>query len=555
VFCLPIASDYRKTLRRSEFSLLGLLALIAASLPNSLWAQGGFSATPQTNLGPIGPSTNPTGGFGGGYSGPPPTGSLSPVSPGFDPYATTTGGTAWGVPNLSPPGFGAGGNYGGATVTPLGPPTPVGAPSYSAGPPVGASIASGAGGPNAAYPNGSLLGGLFSGSLFRGNSSNVYQGAGYTAPGGFAFGSTPATAAQYNAPSVYGGQPYPGQSYGGQSFGAPAIGSGSLYGDGPMLTPPSPSTYGGDPFPASAYPSGSPTSLFPGGFNGGGYGGSLLPGGLFSGGLTGYQLLHGPRLRHTFISGGDNQDDLGMNQTDFSLGFAFGNFFYSNRPLYVVPSFSLYLFDGPITIPAKPADMPGSAYGGFIDFGWQTDPNQIIGAEFGVRVGVFSDFDTFNSDSIRVMGKGLGSFRLTPTSTVKAGVYYLDRESIKILPAGGLLWQPDPYTRFDIFFPEPKLAKYWRTIGTQDVWWYVAGEYGGDSWTITRSTNTEERVDINQVAITFGWEWGRSDLIRMGQRTAFIEFGGVFARELKYETSPHDQDLGEALMVRAGFGY
>lgn len=282
----------------------------------------------------------------------------------------------------------------------------------------------------------------------------------------------------------------------------------------------------------------------------------MFPSGLFpSGGIGGYQLLHGPRLRHTYISGGDGDDEVGMNQTDASIGFAFGNFFYSNRPLYVVPSFSLYLFDGPVTTANSSADLPGNAYGGFLDFGWQTDPNQIIGGELGVRVGAYTDFDTFNEDSIRVMGKGLIAFRLTPASTLKAGVYYLDRDSIKLLPAGGLLWQPDPYTRFDIFFPEPKFAKYWRTIGTQDVWWYLAGEYGGDSWTVTRASNVEERVDINQIGVTFGFEWGRSDLIRTGQRRAFIEAGVVFDRELRYEISDDDRDLNEAFMIRGGWGY
>ncbi|MCM2371286.1 hypothetical protein [Aporhodopirellula aestuarii] len=531
---MSTASDDRLSLRQRGFWLVGAFVLAALAPSDRVSAQNGFSPTPLTNLAPIGPSgsgnvyppSNSGSIYGANPAGASVSGSLSPTTPSFDPYATSGGATLGGSGfNFAPPGFG------GSTVTPLGTPTPTGAPSYSVGPSVG---------PNPSYPNGSLLGGLFSGNWFRSNSgTGLYQGAGYPS----------ATAAPYNAPSVYGSPP---------AYGAAPMGSGSLYGNGPILSPSSPSGYGGDPFPASAYPSGSPTSLFPSGLGGPGYGGTLLPAGLFSaGGFNAYQLLHGPRLRHSFIGGGgDDQDDLGINQTDVSLGFAFGNFFYSNRPLYVVPSFSLYLFDGPMTTASNNADLPGSAYGGFLDFGWQSDPNQIIGSELGFRVGAFSDFDTFNSDSVRFMGKGLVSFRLTPASTLKAGVYYLDRESIKMLPAGGLLWQPDPYTRFDIFFPEPKLAKYWRTIGTQDVWWYLAGEYGGDSWTVTRNfTNIEERVDVNQIAVTFGWEWGRSDLIRAGQRTAFIEFGGVFQRELKYEFSPDDQDLGEAFIVRAGYGY
>ncbi|WP_236624718.1 hypothetical protein [Rhodopirellula sp. SWK7] len=535
---MPIASDNRLSLRLNRFWLVGAFALITLATFDSASAQNGFSSTPQTNMGPIGPPSSanaypPTNGstYGANPFGSSNPGTLSPTTPSFDPYATS-GGASLGGPgiNFAPPGFGGTAGYG--TTTPLGTPTPVGPPSYTAGPSVG---------PNPSYPNGGLLSGLFSGNWFQSNSgTGLYQGAGYPS----------ATAAPYNAPPIYSTPP---------AYNSPPVGSGSLYGTGPMIAPPSPSGFSGDPFPPSAYPSGSPTSLFPGGLNGPGYGGTLLPAGLIpAGGFSAYQLLHGPRLRHTWIGGGgDDQDDLGINQTDVSLGFAFGNFFYSNRPLYVVPSFSLYLFDGPITTPGNPADLPGSAYGGYLDFGWQSDPNQIIGGELGFRVGAFTDFDTFNSDSIRYMGKALVAFRLTPASTLKAGVYYLDRESIKMLPAGGLLWQPNPYTRFDIFFPEPKLAKYWRTIGTQDVWWYLAGEYGGDSWTVTRNNvgNTEERVDVNQIAVTFGWEWGRSDLIRAGQRTAFIEFGGVFQRELKYEFSPDDQDLGEAFIVRAGYGY
>lgn len=458
------------------------------------------------------------------------------TNPAFDPYAT----------NPSANGFG------GATVTPLGPPTPVGAPSFSSSPTFGAPAPNATLGGNPSYPNGSLLGGLFSGNWFRSNSAstNSFQGAGFPAPTGplVPFGSASASTSPYSAPSIYGGTPPINNPYGGDV----------LYGSGPILGAPAGGGFNNSTaFPPSAYPSGSPTSLFPGGLYGDG-GGSLFPSGLFpAGGFGGYQLLNGPRLRHTFISGGDGPSEVGMNQTDVSLGFAFGNFLYSNRPLYIVPSFSLYLFDGPVTTVNNGADLPGSAYGGFLDFGWQTDPNQIIGGELGVRVGAFTDFDTFNDDSIRVMGKGLLSFRLTPTSTLKGGVYYLDRESIKMLPAGGLLWQPNPFTRFDIFFPEPKFARYWRTIGTQDTWWYLAGEFGGDSWTVTRASGLEERVDINQIGVTFGFEWGRSDLIRTGQRRGFIEAGVVFDRELRYEISRNDdnRDLDEAFILRAGWGY
>lgn len=79
---------------------------------------------------------------------------------------------------------------------------------------------------------------------------------------------------------------------------------------------------------------------------------------------------------------------------------------------------------------------------------------RILGAELGLRVGMFSDFETATSDSLPIQGRGIGACaRITPRVTLKGGVIYLDRNKVKLLPAGGVLWQPNPDTRFDLFFP------------------------------------------------------------------------------------------------------
>ena len=312
-----------------------------------------------------------------------------------------------------------------------------------------------------------------------------------------------------------------------------------------------PTSYAPQPgslYPSTAYPSSTPSSLFPSGLMNGGMFGSADPS------YSAFRLLQGPRLRHAFVSGGSSPTDLQINDTDVSVVFAFPNFLYSNQPVYVVPSFSLHLWDGPEGTTG--ADLPGSAYSGFLDVGWQSDPNQMFGTELGVRVGAFTDFDTFNSRSIRVLGKALVSFRLTPASTLKAGAYYLDRNKVKLVPAGGILWQPNPYTRFDIFFPQPKLARYWRTIGTRDVWWYVTADYGGGSWTVKRTDQSSDSVDINDIRAILGLEWGTTDAIRAGRRSAFMEVGYVFDREIEYRFNPLDDiKPDDGIMFRAGIGY
>ncbi len=337
-------------------------------------------------------------------------------------------------------------------------------------------------------------------------------------------------------------------------------------------------------YPSSVYPNAGPTALFPGG-----YGtqptyspysaspgqGTLFPNSIFSG--NNWRMSNGwfnttangplfnggmpmptrffvtPRFRHTWISGDNDPTSLGINDTDVSGVFQIPGFLGSTQPLYIVPSYSHHLWDGPAN---GVADLPSKAYSGFLDFGWETDPLRTFGLETGVRVGVFTDFDTFNSESLRILGKVLGRIRLTPNATARVGAYWIDRNRIKLLPAAGILWVPNPDTRFDIFFPEPKLSHYVATLGNRDMWWYVSGYYGGGAWTIEREDSSSDNIDLNDLRIVLGVEWGRNELLRQGHRFAFLEGGYVFNRELIYRIRPQDNlELDDSFMIRAGFVY
>jgi hypothetical protein len=250
--------------------------------------------------------------------------------------------------------------------------------------------------------------------------------------------------------------------------------------------------------------------------------------------------------------GGDDADDLGINDFDFSAAVAFPNFLYSTQPLYVIPSFSLHLWDGP----PSPQDLPANAYSAFLDFGWATDPQQPIGGEIGVRFGAFTGFNTFTTYSWRIMGQGLFRIQVTPTLAARGGVVYINRNDLKLLPAFGALWTPNPDTRFDIFFPRPKLSQRLTTLGNQDVWWYIGAEYGGGAWTVERELGFSDRVDINDIRVILGAEWGQSALLRQGKRTGFFEVGWVTSRELVYVVTPElSGSLSDSFMLRAGFNY
>lgn len=310
-----------------------------------------------------------------------------------------------------------------------------------------------------------------------------------------------------------------------------------------------PEAYPQSSFPSTVYPSGAPSSLFPGGMGWGGHGmvaTPLMPGM--------FRLMQGPRIRHGWLRGGSGSRSLDINETDLAVSFAFPNFGYFGQPIYVSPGFGLNLLRGPD--PATGADLPNQVYSGYLDTQWRSDPNRIFSVDLALRVGMYSDFDTNIGDSLRILGRGVGHFRLTPHSTFKGGVYYLDRNRIKLLPAVGILYTPHAMARWDLFFPEPKVSRYFTTLGTQDMWSYVGAEYGGGSWTVRRQLGQKERVDINDIRIVAGLEWGRNDLLRAGQRTGFLEIGYVFDRELVYKRTPADNlRLNDTFMLRLGIGY
>ncbi len=344
--------------------------------------------------------------------------------------------------------------------------------------------------------------------------------------------------------SFWGTQPPPSNTAG--AFAQP---QGGVYGStSPLVT---------QPVPGQTFPTAPPTSPYLGNGLAPTPTGAVQPQSMFPNGMTGdsqwdlsksIDFIQDLRLRHTYVGGGSDDDDLGINDTETAVTFTIPNFLTTGQPLYISPAFALHLWDGPANMPA---DLPPNAYSAYLDFQWVSDPNLVVGAELGFRIGVYTDFQTLTTDSLRLQGLALGTVRLTPNLQAKLGVMYIDRNDIKILPAGGLLWTPNPHVRFDIFFPQPKLAMYITTLGKVEMWGYLAGEYGGGAWTIERTAGFTDRVDINDIRVSAGLEF-------TGPRgvTGFFEVGYVFEREVVYVVTPGDTfSPPDSYMLRAGIAF
>jgi hypothetical protein len=354
-------------------------------------------------------------------------------------------------------------------------------------------------------------------------------GSGYAAQGGYAtpppIGAAPANGTIFGNPNAFQ-----------TPAGAPAASPFAGIGTGTFVDP--------------AYPT-SPPVLYPtpwGGTDGAvGWG----PGGMFPYPAQGpyLKVFQDARITYEWLGGGEAANDFDVQNIEIATTINFPNFLYTTEPLQVTPGFIFMFFDGPDS--STGADMPARAYGSYVDFGYQTNPNYQVGFDLNFRIGVYSDFNTVTVDSIRTMGTGTFWLRATPNLTLVGGVTYLDRVDIKILPVAGVIWRPNQFTNLELVFPYPRLSVYAATIGNTDVWWTAGAEYGGTSLTVERVSGLSERVDYNDYRVFGGIQWYNRATTLKG----FVEAGYVFERELDYAKSNDDIDLTDTYMLRAGIAY
>ena len=140
------------------------------------------------------------------------------------------------------------------------------------------------------------------------------------------------------------------------------------------------------------------------------------------------------------------------------------------------------------------------------------------------------------------------------------GAWYINRGQYKLLPAGGFIWTPSPYTRFDILFPNPKFTQFLAQTGNTEWWWYLSGEYGGGVWTVKRQgdapppvANMIDLVDYNDIRVALGLQYKRLSGVGLH---GFFEGGYSFNRELVYASGlPGNFNPTPAFYVHAGVAF
>lgn len=259
------------------------------------------------------------------------------------------------------------------------------------------------------------------------------------------------------------------------------------------------------------------------------------------------RFLQDLRLRWTWLAP-IGSDALGINDVETSASFAVP-FMKTSSPLVITPGFGIHFWQGPVTEAPTFADLPANTYDAYLDSAWYPTITPWLSAQIGFRVGAYTDFNTINTNSVRFMGRGLGVVSLTPTLQIAAGIVYIDRLLIKLFPAGGVIWTPNPDARYEFLFPNPKLARRMTTLGNTDLWLYGWGEYGGGSWTAQR-VGFNDQFDYNDIRFGAGLE-------TFGYRGihGYFEVAYAFNRQILYRSGTPNFYPSDTIMLRAGIDY
>ncbi|MFM9116981.1 MAG: hypothetical protein ACKOU6_12570 [Planctomycetota bacterium] len=210
-------------------------------------------------------------------------------------------------------------------------------------------------------------------------------------------------------------------------------------------------------------------------------------------------------------------------------------------PMLISPYLNIRSLDGPTSV-----DVPATLYETYLDFMWVPQLTDRLLGIVAVAPSVYSDFQQGDGDGFRWQGKGLVRWDIVPQQLqLLAGVLYLNRQDIRLLPAGGLIWKPNDTHNYELLFPRPKLARRIRYGETWADWVYVAGEFGGNSFAILHGDRTRDLVTLRDWRLLLGVE-RKLD----GGAGLRAEVGLVFNRRLEFTSELPDVELDSTLLLR-----
>lgn len=213
----------------------------------------------------------------------------------------------------------------------------------------------------------------------------------------------------------------------------------------------------------------------------------------------------------------------GFGSTDVSVahGWAWQGPF-AEQPLSVAPGFGMHFLNGPADL-----ELPGVVYDVFLDLSWRVWDRERGGISVGVTPGLYGDYRVISDESFQVTGWILGDLRLGPHWSLSGGVAVVRQLESSWLPIGGVTWTPTDDWQLEFTIPRPRIARRLFQTEDRDFWCFVAGQYGGGSWTVADGVGGNLLLSYSDMRILVGLNtW------HVSNREWTWQIGYVFSRDI-----------------------
>ena len=245
-----------------------------------------------------------------------------------------------------------------------------------------------------------------------------------------------------------------------------------------------------------------------------------------------------------FGNSGDSED-LGATEIEALLTVALP-LPIPQWPLLITPGYNVAYLQGPTV-----TDLPPRLHNAYVDFTWLPQIIHRYTLVLGVAPSVISDFESAGNGDFRVTGKALVLFDWIPDRLqVRAGVLYLNRDNVRLLPVGGLIWKPADWMEYEIFFPKPKAAVRFNVGPGFEDWLFTTAEFGGNTWAVLRDTGEQDRLTYLDYRLLLGVER------RLNGGAGFrVEVGYVFGRDVEFESGDGNFQPRDTVLIRGGLTF
>ncbi|MBC8116975.1 MAG: hypothetical protein H7062_21475, partial [Candidatus Saccharimonas sp.] len=195
---------------------------------------------------------------------------------------------------------------------------------------------------------------------------------------------------------------------------------------------------------------------------------------------------------------------------------------------------------GPVT-----TDLPPQLFTLQLDIGWAFKLGEKLTIDTRITPTWNTDFEK-STEIFRLPWHAIAVFQADTNWRWTLGAMDLDREDIHVLPVVGLTFAPpDGDVLLDLVFPRPKAALRLSHDENHQHWFYVAGELGGGSWAINRTSGARDIVTLRDLRLLVGLE-----TVTKKRHASRLEAGWVFDRVVDYRSNLGDYRPSDTAIIR-----